>query len=451
MEQLAVQATQIVNDNSVDWSRLTDLDVIVRIIVQIFLLGGSAFFSGSEVALFSLSQTDLNQIRRERHPQAANLYALLDQPRRLIISILCGNEFINVAAAANMAAILLSLFDEAQAGLLNIAVMVPLLLLMGEVTPKTVAISDPKRVSTRIVAKPMSVWVKLITPVRWLVRLLSDRLTTAIVGQDISPTNILQADEVRTLVKELQESGELRPQERELIDTLLETSVLEVISVMLPRTQMAFVSEDAPLSEVRDAMITHRHLRIPIYADHRDNLRGFVYAEDLMGLSLSGENLDDHSLADFLHPVLVIPPTKRIDETLEYFLNHQSLAAVVVNEFGGVEGMVTIRNLVEYVFDPITGVDHPVDLYGGPAPGVYDVPGDMKLTNFNELTNFGIFDPRMTTVGGVVFRYLDQLPVVGDEVVVEGVHFCVLEMSEHRIAKVRVSRGPVQSEPEPRP
>ncbi len=113
---------------------------------------GSAFFSGSETALFSLSRLDLRELRRTQHPQSATLHALLDQPRRLIISILCGNELINIATVANMTGILVVLYGVEKAGVVNVLVMVPLLLLIGAITPKTVAVSNPVRISSSVVA-----------------------------------------------------------------------------------------------------------------------------------------------------------------------------------------------------------------------------------------------------------------------------------------------------------
>ena len=157
-----------------DPARLLEPDLMIRIALQVVLMFGSAFFSSSETALFSLSRIELRELRRTRHPRADILYALLDQPRRLIISILCGNEIINVAATANMIGILVQLYSEEQAGILNILIMVPLLLLFGEVTPKTIAVTNPVAVSTHIIAAPMNLWVRLITPFRWLVRLLAD-------------------------------------------------------------------------------------------------------------------------------------------------------------------------------------------------------------------------------------------------------------------------------------
>ena len=160
-----------------DAARLFEWDMIARLVVQLFLFGCSALFSGSETALFSLSRLDLQKLRRERHPRSETLHALLDEPRRLIISILCGNELVNIAATINMAGILFALYGPERAGWITILVMFPLLLLFGEVTPKTIAVSNPVRVSTNLVATPLSLWSWLVTPLRRVVRLIAGSIT----------------------------------------------------------------------------------------------------------------------------------------------------------------------------------------------------------------------------------------------------------------------------------
>ena len=129
-----------------------DLELTLRCVFQLVLLGASAFFSGSETALFSLSRIDLQKLRYKRDSNSESIHAMLDEPRRLIISILCGNELVNIASAANMAVILLLLFGEENIGWINILIMVPLLLLIGEVTPKTIAVSFPVKFATRFTA-----------------------------------------------------------------------------------------------------------------------------------------------------------------------------------------------------------------------------------------------------------------------------------------------------------
>ncbi len=153
-----------------DSARLAEPDIVARLALQVVLFFCSAFFSGSETALFSLSRLDLQKLRRDRHPQSETLHALLDQPRRLIISLLCGNELVNIAATANLAGILVRLYGAERAGWINIAVMFPLLLLFGEVTPQIIAVSHPLRVSSRVVAAPLYLWAKIIAPVRAVIR-----------------------------------------------------------------------------------------------------------------------------------------------------------------------------------------------------------------------------------------------------------------------------------------
>jgi CBS domain containing-hemolysin-like protein len=429
-----------------DTSQLTEPGMIVRLSLQALLLCGSAFFSGSETALFSLSRLDLQKLRRERHPHSETLHALLDQPRRLIISILCGNELVNIAAAANMTGILVSVYGPERAGWISILVMVPLLLLFGEVTPKTISVSDPVRISTAVVASPMSLWVRLVAPLVWLIRSVADRVTTLIVGEETGAENILQLDEFRTLVEEVAKGGELNATERALIYNLLEAGDTEVVEIMVPRTRTAFFSAEITVPEMVERFKVYRHPRVPVFRGHRDNLVGFVHAEDILRLVLDRADLSAIDLADIIHPPVVVPLTKKVDEMFDFFQINNARAAAVLNEFGGVEGFVTMKDVLTFIFGQISGEVKGQELYQERDENVYEVEGAMKLTDFNNLTNFGIEDPRMTTIGGVAFRHLDRLPKVGDSVAVEGIVIKIMEMDEHRIARVRVGRGLVAKE-----
>ena len=423
--------------------RLFEADMVFRIGLQVFLFLASAFFSGSETALFSLSRLEMQQLRRQRHARFESLQALLERPRQLIISILCGNEIINVAAAANMTGILVALYGAELGGLLNILVMVPLLLLFGEVTPKTIAVSDPVKISTRLIALPLTFWVKVVTPFRWFIRLVSDRLTTWIVGEETAAENILKVDEFRTLVDEVVKGGELAASERALIYSLLEACTTEVIEIMIPRTKTAFVDAELSVPEIVELVRALRYTRLPVYRQSRDNLVGFVYAEDIMQRVLNDTDFSRVPLGEILRPPVIVPPTKKVDEMLDFFLDHKVQAAAVLNEFGGIDGLVTMKSVLNFIFGKITPETSPQVLSVELAENLYEVVGDTKLTAFNSLTNFGINDPRMTTIGGVMLRALDRLPQVGDEVSIEGVVLTVLEMKGHRIARLRASKGAV--------
>ena len=426
---------------TMDPQQLLQVDMMFRIGLQILLLCASAFFSGSETALFSLSRLDLQQLRRERNPRFNTLQSLLERPRQLIISILCGNEIINVAAAANMTGILVALYGAEVGGVLSILVMVPLLLLFGEMTPKTIAVSDPIKISTRIIAVPLSVWIKFITPFRWIIRLVADRLTTWIVGEETTAENILQVDELRSLVDEVVKGGELTASERSIIYNLLEAGTTEVIEIMIPRTQTAFIDADTSVPRIVEQVRSLQYTRLPIYQDSRDNLLGFIHAEDILQRVLDDTDFNTLTIDDILHPPVIVPPTKKVDEMFDFFLDHKVQAAAVLNEFGGIDGLVTLKSILSFVFGKITPETESKPSYTELGENVYEVAGDMKLTTFNDLTNFGVSDPRMTTIGGIVLRALDRLPQVGDEVSIEGVILTVLKMEGHRIAKLRVAKG----------
>ncbi|MBF0358755.1 MAG: HlyC/CorC family transporter [Magnetococcales bacterium] len=417
----------------------TDPEIIFRIILQIVFLVASAFFSGSETALFSLSRMDLQKLRNSRNPQSDKIHELLDEPRRLIISILCGNELVNIASTANMAALMIILVGDADAGWLNIVIMVPLLLLVGEVTPKTFAVTFPIKFSANFSAILLPKWITLITPLREAVRFVADRVTTMIVGEQVEEENILQRDEFRTLLAEGEETGIIDATERVLIDNMLEAAETEIANIMTPRTRITFLDADMPLPELIAEFKKTQHPRVPIVRGNRDNILGFLHSEDILRYIRKGEDFTTLHIDDILRPAHFVPPTKKVDEMFEYFRHHNTRAAILLGEYGGVHGMVTMKDVLTFLFGEISGTVRGQELYEEEDDNIYTVPADMRLADFNNLTNFNVEDAMMTTVGGVAFRLFDSLPRVGDTTNNDnGIRFTVLAMDGLRIKTLRV-------------
>jgi CBS domain containing-hemolysin-like protein len=293
-----------------------------------------------------------------------------------------------------------------------------------------------------MVAAPMALWVRAVTPLRLVLRVVSDRVTTWVVGREKAPENILQIDEFRSLVDEVANEGELQASERTLIYHLLDAGATEIVEIMTPRTRMAFIDADLPLPEALARFRRLRHSRVPVYRGQLDQLVGFLHLEDVLPLILDQPALDGQSLDGLLRPLVVAPPTKRVDEMFDFFQAKNTRAALVIDEFGGVEGIVTMRDVLTFIFGHLSGEAKGQALYSERDENLYEVPGDMKLTDFNDLTNFNIWDPRMTTIAGVAFRHLDRLPRVGDEVRVEDCTLRIVDMDGLRIARLRISRGP---------
>jgi putative hemolysin len=428
-----------------------DLELVLRILLQVVFLIGSAVFSGSETALFSLSRIDLQQLRNTRDPHSESIHAMLDEPRRLIISILCGNELVNIASAANMTAILLMLFG-ANAGWINVLVMVPLLLLVGEVTPKTIAVNFPvgftKAISTRVLPK----WISIVTPLREAVRLVSDRITTWVVGDVVDRENLLQPDELKTLLEEGEETGIIDATERVLIDNFLEAAETNISHIMTPGPRIRFLDAAEPLPEIIRRFRKFEHPRVPVYSGHWDNVIGFMHSEDVLRLVRGGTDLATIKVEDLLRPAHFVPPTAMVDEMFNFFQTHRTRAAIVLGEFGEVLGIVTMKDVLTFFFGEITGrMEDYADFEQD--EGGFLVPGDMRLLDFYNLTNIDIDDPVMTTVGGLVFRLFGRLPTAGDTVAYEGYNFTVVEVSGLRISRLRVSGSDTvepREAPEPR-
>jgi putative hemolysin len=419
---------------------LEDGELFVRILFQVMLLGSSAVFSGSETALFSLSRIDLQKLRHSRNKSSESIHEMLDEPRRLIISILCGNELVNIASAVNMTGILLLLFGQEDVGWLNILVMVPLLLLVGEVTPKTVAVSFPLEFSTRVTARILPRWIVLITPLREAVRAVADQITTLVVGDAVDRENILQPDELRMLLEEGQESGVIDATERVLIDNVLEASETDISRIMTPGPRIQFIDADLPVTEIIEQFRSYRHPRVPVYQGHWDNVIGFIHSEDILKLIRGGSDLSHVTLERILKPAHFVPPTKKVDEMFDYFQSHNTRVAIILGEYGEVMGIVTMKNVLSFIFGEISGKMEGQEHYKRHDDNSYVVPGDMRLTDFYNLTNFDLEDPVMTTIGGVAFRLFDRLPEPGDQLMHEGYRFVVKERKGLRISQLLVEK-----------
>jgi putative hemolysin len=417
-----------------------DVEIFIRIVVQVLLLSLSAVFSGSETALFSLSRIDLQKLRQKRHKHSEQIHAMLDEPRRLIISILCGNELVNIASAVNMAALLLLFFDQQHIQWINILIMVPLLLLIGEVTPKTIAVSFPVKFTTRLSARILPRWITFITPLREAVRFVADRITTRIVGDEVNHENILHTDQLRSLLEEGVETGIIDATERVLIDNVLEAAETDIVRVMTPGPRIRFLDAGVPVEEMIELFGKYCHPRIPVYQGHWDNVIGFIHSEDILRVVRGGQDLSTVTLDMILKPAHFVPPTKKVDEMFDYFQTHNTRAAIILGEYGEVLGIVTMKDVLKFIFGEISGTIAGEEYYEEEDENSYIVAGDMRLADFYNLTNFDINDPVMTTIGGVAFRLFDGLPAVGDKVTDGGYEYVAEEVTGLRISKVRVTR-----------
>lgn len=425
---------------AVHWEVLHDPVIIARLVLQVVLLIASSIFSMSETALLSLRDTDLDKLEQAGSPKARRLRALLDQPRQLIVSIICGNELINIAATVNLAGILLALFGNPQAaGLANTLLMLPLLLIFCEITPKTLAVTHPVPLATRLIEPIMTVWVRLVMPLRLVIHAAAERVTSLCVAGARHEHNILSADEFRTFLEDVEEEGVVTAAERRVISHLIAAETTKITEIMVPGPQVAFVDGDLSAPEIIERFRQLRHRRVPVYRERRDNILGVIKEEHVLDI-IAKKPIEALTVEDLLAPPTLVPTTQTVSELAEFFKHGDHHAVIVVNEFGGVEGLVSADDVFGYLTRGRGVYLDAVDHIREPREGVFVAAGLTPLRAIRKAIHAPIDEAsEATTVGGFVMSLLRRLPEPGDRVEDGGMTFLVMARRDLLIEKVLIA------------
>ncbi|PID63010.1 MAG: hypothetical protein CR974_02520 [Gammaproteobacteria bacterium] len=425
--------------NDIRWVALNDPMMIFRLFVQVVLFIGSATFSMSETALFSLRETDLQRLEKTDPPKAKQLRDLLDEPRQLIISILCGNELINIAATVNLAGIFLALYpNPATAAVANTLVMLPLLLLLGEVTPKTAAVQQPVLLCTRLIGPVITYWVKFVAPLRAIIHFIADYVTTKVVGEASDNNHILGVDEFETFLSDVEESGTVNPAERQLIVNLIEAGSKDVKQIMVPHPLVCFIDADQPVADIIDAFRTMRHRRVPVYRGQRDNIIGILQDKHIIKM-LGEKPIDALTVEELLQPIELIPDTTTISHVAEHFKDHRHHAVIVINEFGGIEGLIAADDVFGYlVHGHSTYLRWQSDVQEI-SEDEFECHGLTSIEALHHATNIPIDDLPVATVGGYLMYLGKRQPAVGDTFETDNWNFSVERLDGLLIERVRIT------------
>jgi CBS domain containing-hemolysin-like protein len=426
-----------------------DITLWIELVLFVFLLGLSGFFSSSETSLFSLSRIQLEQMQRDGNPSAGLIERLLSQPRRLIVTILIANEFVNVAASVISAAFVIQMLG-AENKFVNLFIMVPILLLVGEITPKTLAIRNNVAFAS-FQARPIEIFALLITPLRRMVRLVADWVTTLIVGRERSRANIITEDMVRTLAREAVGEGTLDVSEAQYIDQIFDFGNKTVEEVMTPRSNILFLPIDMPLPEIIGELRRTRRTKVPVYGEHRDNILGILYARDLLGLDAARISGSRKGLRELLREPYFVPESKLAADLFNTFRNRKLSLALTVDEYGGVTGLVSMEDLLECIFGDLPSAS---DAASSAVTGMecrrlpdgsLHVDGTMSIEYFNSEFGENLPVEDAETVGGLVLDRFGELPAVGTTLVVEGVEFVVDRVENNRIRQLSVKKAEIAS------
>jgi len=328
-----------------------EIEAPLRIYLLFFLFWGLVFFTSSEAALFGLGRLNLQKLKDEEHPRHSLIERLLSRPRQLIISLLIGNEAINVAISSLTSALFIGLWGDT-AKWLAIPVVVFIILLFGEVIPKTIAVNYPDKIAP-LAAGPVKQFAAIVSPLRWILEKIVDGVLKLFrVVSESSPPPLTE-EVFKEMVEASQKEGTLEELEKDLIHRVFRFGDQTVKNIMTPHAVVFSLPANTKLENAIEALRERRFSRIPVFGENPGNIVGILYVKDLLGPPGKGEKTGETNLRDFLRKPYFIPPSKKLDDLFREFRKQRMHLAVVVNEYGGLSGIVTLEDLLEELFGEI--------------------------------------------------------------------------------------------------
>jgi len=415
------------------------------------LLGLSAFFSGSETALTAINRATMHQLSAKGSKGARIALKLTEDNERLIGSILLGNNLVNILAASLATSMFTTAFGESGVAWATL-VMTFMVLIFAEVAPKTYAITFPEKAAV-LVAPVVQVAVRVFYPVVAAVRLLV-RLALGIVGIKTDPDAHFMAplEQIKGTIVLHHSEGGVDKAERDRLLAALDLKEREVAEVMRHRRDIASISADAPANEIIEFCLASPHTRIPLWRGEPENIVGILHAKDLLRAEHSslrvkngaksgakgGRDLDVMSVA--MKPWFV-PDTRSLDDQLKAFLKRRQHFALVVDEYGTLQGLLTLEDILEEIVGEITD-EHDIEVAGvtREPDGSFIVPGAMTIRDLNRACEWELPDDEANTVAGLMIHEAQMIPNEGQVFVFHKVRFEVLERTRHQITKLRLKQ-----------
>lgn len=412
------------------------------------LLVMSAFFSGSETALTAASRGKLKAQADRGSRGAKAAMRVTDDRERMIGALLLGNNIVNILSASLATALLTRLFGDSGVALATLG-MTALVLVFGEVMPKTVAITFPEPVATRV-APVIGILIVIFSPIITLVRLLV-RGILRLIGLKPSPGGEMLAlrEEIAGAIALGHSEGAVEKEDRDRLLGALDLSHRTVDEIMRHRRQIEMIDADLPAGEIITRVLASQHTRLPIYRESDDNILGVVHAKDLLrevdrlvrGEDGSVQGIEALDIEKVAMKPYFIPDTTALDEQMREFLARRTHFALVVDEYGALQGLITLEDILEEIVGDITDEFDVVKKDSGltdAGDGAWLVDGAMTIRDLNRATDWRLPDDEANTIAGLVIHEAQMIPNEGQVFSFHGFRFEVVGKRENRITKLKL-------------
>lgn len=434
---------------------MNGISALLHLMGLALLLSLSAFFSGSETALFSLSKSQVERLRQGTVKSGTRVAELLDTPRKLLITILVGNMFVNVAAASLVASFAVALLGNKGVGA-AIGVTTILLLVFGEITPKTIAVHNAEHISL-IIAYPIQLFSKMIFPLRITLRFVTNSLVRLAGGDSVPVEDRLTTEELKVMVDIAEEGGSIREHEKQMLNTIFDLRNITAAELMVPRTEMICVSEASTLQQVFDLARTVGRSRLPVYRGDIDHITGIACVmdfpiwrhHDIYRLTIAeflkrSQELWPDGNGTLIRQPLLVPETRTASGLFQDFHKRGDQMAVLLDEYGGTAGLVTMEDFIEELVGEIDDeYDAASEKFRILRASTTRVSGGTSIRNVNRKLGLNLLveeDEDIDTIGGYILHVLGRIPEPGEVFSTDDLEFKVAEMDKQRITQVVIRR-----------
>ena len=410
--------------------------ILIQSIVLVILLIGSGFFSASETSLMSLSKIRIRHMKEEGVKGAKLVANLTEDSNKLLSTILVGNNIVNIAATSISTALFTSLIPGASGVAIATALMTVLVLLFGEITPKTIAANNSEKVAI-FVSKPIKVIIFILRPVVWVFNLVTGLIFKILGIKDKGNQPYITEEELKTMVNVSHEEGVLEIEERQIINNVFQFGDMQAKEAMVQRLDMIAIDSEDNYEQIIDMFKTEKLSRMPVYNESIDDIIGILNIKDI--IFLSNEEIEIFDIKDYMREPFFTYEFKKITQLLEEMKIEKSQMAIVVDEYGGTAGLITLEDLIEVIVGDIEDeYDEEEEEIQVIKEDEYVVDGSIKITDVNELIGVRLESEEFDSIGGYIIGHLRRLPEENEVIEVDHIKFCIESLDKNRIKKVRI-------------
>ncbi|MDP3971033.1 MAG: hemolysin family protein [bacterium] len=410
----------------------------IPILIVLVIL--SAFFSGLEIALFSISEAKLRSLSLEEGrvgKQARRVLEIKSKPEKLLVTILIGNNLVNIGAASIATMLAIETFGSSGVGIAT-GIMTLIILIAGEIIPKSLAQRNADSIA-RWTSPVTSFLLTIFTPFSFILELLA-KLANLIAGGDGTMEGVSE-EEVKAMVYMGSESGTVEADEREMIEKIFTLNDVTAEDVMTHSTDMVSVNIAQGSREVMKIMVETGFSRFPVYSGNIDNIEGIIYTKDVMEalVDFGTGDINEVSIRNLIKPAIFVPEEKPLDDLLRSFQKETKHIAIVVNEFGETRGLVTLEDILEEIVGEIIDEqDEGSDVIKQVNKKTIIVDGDVDVSDIEDHLAVDLGESNHKSIAWVILKELGIVPEKGDELTINNVKIIIEEAEETKIKRVKL-------------